>query len=236
MKPSLATIAAEPYEYVFRPDQLALVIIDMQRDFIEPGGFGAALGNKVHHLEPAVEPVARLLAAFREAGLTVVHTKECHRPDLADCPPSKRSRGRGVGLRIGDHGPMGRILVDGEPGNDFIERLRPRDGEVVIAKPGKGAFHATDLHTQLRERGVTHLLLTGVTTEVCVQTTMREANDRGYECLLVEDGTESYFPEFKQATLAMVRAQGGIVGWTARSEQVLAGLSAALSERPSVRG
>ena len=196
----------------------------MQRDFVEPGDLAAALGNDVRRLESAVQPVARLLAAFRQAGLTVVHTKECHQADLCDCPPSKRTRGRGVELRIGDFGPMGRILVDGEPGNDFVESLQPRDGEIVIAKPGKGAFYATELQSRLSERGITHLLLTGVTTEVCVQTTMREANDRGYECLLVEDGTASYIPEFKTATLAMVRAQGGIVGWTATSEQVLAGL------------
>jgi nicotinamidase-related amidase len=233
---SIATISAEPHDYPFDPATLALVIIDMQRDFIEPGGFGAALGNDVSRLEPAVQPIARLLAAFREAGLTIVHTKECHRPDLEDCHPSKRTRGRGVQLRIGDHGPMGRILVHGEPGSDFIEPLQPRDGEIVITKPGKGAFYATKLQQKLSDRGITHLLLTGVTTEVCVQTTMREANDRGYECLLVEDATESYFPEFKAATLAMVRAQGAIVGWTANSSQVLAGLRAALSNPPTIRG
>ena len=219
----MPTIAAQPYEYTFDPAKLALVIIDMQRDFIEPGGFGAALGNDVGRLAPAVPAIARLLAAFRERGLTVVHTKECHRPDLCDCPPAKRRRGNGT-LRIGDVGPMGRILIEGEPGNDFIAPLRPQPGELVIAKPGKGAFYATPLHEELQRRGVTHLLVTGVTTEVCVQTTMREANDRGYDCLLVEDGTESYFPAFKQTTLEMVRAQGGIVGWTATSEQVVAGL------------
>jgi nicotinamidase-related amidase len=219
----MPTITAQPYNYTFDPRRLALVIIDMQRDFIEPGGFGAALGNDVSRLAPAVPGVARLLGAFRERGLTVVHTKECHAGDLSDCPPAKRQRGK-PGLRIGDLGPMGRILIEGEPGNDFIDSLRPRGGEVVIAKPGKGAFHATPLQAELETRGITHLLVTGVTTEVCVQTTMREANDRGYECLLVEDATESYFPEFKKATLEMVRAQGGIVGWTATSSQVLAGL------------
>ncbi len=203
----------------------ALVIIDMQRDFVEAGGFGAALGNDVRRLAPAVPAVASLLAAFRKQGLTVIHTKECHQADLADCPPAKRARGH-ASLRIGDKGPMGRILIEGEPGNDFVDSLRPRDGEVVIAKPGKGAFYATDLQERLERRGITHLLITGVTTEVCVQTTMREANDRGYECLLVEDATESYFPQFKQATLDMVRAQGGIVGWTATSKQVIAALDA----------
>ena len=154
----------------------------------------------------------------------MVHTKECHRPDLSDCPPAKRERGKGT-LRIGEPGPMGRILIEGEPGNDFVAELTPLPGEVVIAKPGKGAFYATPLQDELKRRGVTHLLVTGVTTEVCVQTTMREANDRGYECLLVEDGTESYFPEFKKATLDMVRAQGGIVGWTATTAQILPALS-----------
>jgi nicotinamidase-related amidase len=219
----MATVAARPYEYTFEPDRLALLIIDMQRDFLEPGGFGEALGNDVSLLTPVVPTVAALLGAFRERGLTVVHTKECHRPDLSDCPPAKRRRGRGT-LRIGDRGPMGRILVEGEPGNDFVPALRPRTGEVVIAKPGKGAFYATALDAELQRLGVTHLVVTGVTTEVCVQTTLREANDRGYECLLVEDGTESYFPALKQATLEMVRAQDGIVGWTAPAGQVLAAL------------
>ena len=219
----MASIAAQPYAYVFDPAHTALVIIDMQRDFVEPGGFGAALGNDVRRLAPIVPALASLLGAFREQGLTVIHTKECHQADLADCPPAKRARGH-ASLRIGDKGPMGRILIEGEPGNDFVASLRPLDGEVVIAKPGKGAFYATDLQERLERRGITHLLITGVTTEVCVQTTMREANDRGYECLLVEDATESYFPHFKQATLEMVRAQGGIVGWTATSEQVLEAL------------
>jgi biuret amidohydrolase len=220
----MPTIKAQPYDYRFEPARLALVIIDMQRDFLEPGGFGAALGNEVSRLAPAVPAIARLLAACREKGVTVVHTKECHHADLSDCPPAKRQRGHSS-LRIGEPGPMGRILIEGEPGNDFVKPLLPRAGELVIAKPGKGAFYATALQEELRRRGITHLLITGVTTEVCVQTTMREANDRGYECLLVEDGTESYFPEFKKATLDMVRAQGGIVGWTATSEQILAALS-----------
>ncbi len=220
----MPTIKAQPYDYHFEPGQLALVIIDMQRDFLEPGGFGAALGNDVRRLAPAVPAIARLLKACRAHGVTVVHTKECHRPDLSDCPPAKRERGKGT-LRIGEPGPMGRILIDGEPGNDFVPELTPQPGEVVIAKPGKGAFYATPLQEELQRRGVTHLLVTGVTTEVCVQTTMREANDRGYECLLVEDGTESYFPEFKKATLDMVRAQGGIVGWTATTAQILPALA-----------
>lgn len=220
----MPTIHAQPYDYTFDPRHLALVIIDMQRDFVEPGGFGAALGNDVGLLTPIIPAVAELLQTFRRLGLTVVHTKECHQPDLSDCPPAKRSRGPGP-LRIGDPGPMGRILIDGEPGNDFIADLSPLPGELVIRKPGKGSFHATPLSAELHDRGITHLLITGVTTEVCVQTTMREANDRGYECLLVEDATESYFPEFKQSTLAMVRAQAGIVGWTATKDEVLAALN-----------
>ena len=220
----MATIAAQPYPFSFDPARAALVIIDMQRDFLEPGGFGAALGNDVNRLAYIVPNVAKLLQTFRRKELTIVHTKECHQPDLADCPPAKRNRGRGT-LKIGDRGPMGRILIEGEPGNDFVASLKPRPGELVISKPGKGAFYATSLQTELQKYGISHLFFTGVTTEVCVQTTMREANDRGYECLLVEDGTESYFPEFKKATLDMVRAQDGIVGWTATSEQVLASIA-----------
>lgn len=219
----MASIDALPYPFEFTPGRTALVIIDMQRDFVEPGGFGEMLGNDVRPLARTVPVIARLLDAFRARRLPVIHTKECHRPDLSDCPPAKRARGKPK-LRIGDMGPMGRILVAGEPGNDFVPELAPRPGETVVEKPGKGAFYATGLEAILARQGITHLLFTGVTTEVCVQTTMREANDRGYECLLIEDGTESYFPEFKRATLEMVRAQGGIVGWTASSDAVLAAL------------
>jgi biuret amidohydrolase len=214
---------AAPYPYAFPRGRTALVMIDMQRDFLEPGGFGAALGNDVARLLPAIAPARRLIEAFRRFGLPVIHTREAHRPDLSDCPPAKRTRGA-ASLRIGDPGPMGRILVAGEPGVEIIPALAPAAGESVIDKPGKGAFYATALGALLAERGITHLIVGGVTTEVCVQTTLREANDRGFECLLVEDATESYFPEFKQATLAMVRAQGAIVGWTATSDQVIAAL------------
>lgn len=215
--------AARPYAYDFAMARTALLLIDMQRDFIEPGGFGSTLGNDVARLSAIVPATARLLAGFRRAGLPICHTKEAHRPDLADCPPAKRNRGKAA-LRIGDEGPMGRILVVGERGNDFVAALQPKTGEMVITKPGKGAFYATELDALLRARGITHLVIGGVTTEVCVQTSMREANDRGYECLLVEDATESYFPAFKQATLDMVCAQGAIVGWTATVDQVLASL------------
>lgn len=210
---------AQPFPYEFDPVKTALVVIDMQRDFIEPGGFGEALGNDVSLLEKVVGPCAQLLAACRKAGMLVVHTKEAHKPDLSDCPPAKRERGS-CKLRIGDEGPMGRILISGEPGNDIIDALQPLSGETVIEKPGKGAFYATDLKAILDERTITHLIFAGVTTEVCVQTTMREANDRGYDCLLAEDATESYFPQFKAATLDMIRAQGAIVGWTATVAQI----------------
>ena len=219
----MASVAAQPYTYEFSPARTAVVMIDMQRDFILPGGFGETLGNKVSLLAAIVPTARKLLDGCRAAGMTIIHTKECHRPDLADCPPSKLTRGNPT-LRIGDPAAMGRILIDGESGSDFVPELAPAPGDIVLSKPGKGAFYATPLGEILRLKGITHLLFGGVTTEVCVQTTMREANDRGYECLMVEDATESYFPEFKAATLAMVRAQGGIVGWTATTDQVLKAL------------
>ena len=219
----MATIQANPFDYTFDVKHTALVIIDMQRDFIEPGGFGETLGNNVGLLAAIVPTVKRVLDAWRKAGGTVVHTRESHAPDLSDCPPAKRLRGAPK-LRIGDVGAMGRILIQGQPGNQIIDALAPLDGEIVIDKPGKGAFYATPLQAMLTANGITHLVVMGVTTEVCVQTTMREANDRGYDCLLVEDGTESYFPAFKQATLDMIRAQGAIVGWTAPSRVLLEAL------------
>lgn len=220
------TISAQPYDFPLPANTgIALIMIDMQRDFMEPGGFGDALGNDVSRLQTIVPALQRLQATFRELGLPIFQTVEGHQPDLSDCPPSKLDRGKGS-LKIGDLGPMGRILVLGEPGNSVIPELAPLSGETVIPKPGKGAFYNTNLEFLLKTHNITHLLITGVTTEVCVQTTMREANDRGYECLLIEDATESYFPEFKQSTLEMVRAQGGIVGWTATTDQVLAGLRA----------
>lgn len=219
-------IAARPYPYRLPPAPPALVIIDMQRDFIEAGGFGEALGNDVSRLANIIPPLSRLLDTCRRLGMTVIHTREAHRPDLADCPPSKRSRGAAT-CRIGDRGPMGRLLIDGEPGNAIVGPLRPAEGEIEIVKPGKGAFYATPLQAILDGRQITHLLFTGVTTEVCVQTTMREANDRGYDCLLVEDCTDSYFPAFKAATIEMITAQGGIVGWAAGSEAVIAALERA---------
>ncbi|GAB6054533.1 cysteine hydrolase [Magnetospira thiophila] len=217
---------AQPFPYAFEVASTALVIIDMQRDFLEPGGFGETLGNDVSLLAPVVPATEILLAACRKVGMKIVHTREAHMPDLSDCPPAKRDRGS-CKLRIGDTGPMGRILVRGEPGNDIVPSLAPLPGETIIDKPGKGAFYATGLKEILRHKGITHLLFAGVTTEVCVQTSMREANDRGFECLLVEDCTGSYFPHFKAATLEMITAQGAIVGWTAPLDAVLGGLEKA---------
>ena len=219
-------VPATPFPYPFAPGHTALVVIDMQRDFVEPGGFGASLGNDVSLLHTAIAPIGRLLDAWRARNWTIVHTRESHQPDLSDCPPAKRLRGS-PSLRIGEPGPMGRLLIRGEPGTSIIPALGPQPGELVIDKPGKGMFWSTGLHETLQLLGVTHLVFTGVTTEVCVQTSMREANDRGYTCLLVEDGTESYFPEFKAAALAMIAAQGAIVGWHTPSSVVLDALPAA---------
>ena len=218
------TVNAQPFDFSFNIEHTALVIIDMQRDFIEPGGFGASLGNDVSLLQAIVPTVQRVLHAWREVGGFVVHTREGHLADLTDCTPAKLNRGYPT-LRIGDVGPMGRVLIRGEPGHAIIPELAPIPGEVVIDKPGKGAFYATALREHLEVRKITHLIVMGVTTEVCVQTTMREANDRGYDCLLIEDGTESYFPEFKAAALAMIRAQGAIVGWTVHSAFLLSALA-----------
>jgi nicotinamidase-related amidase len=219
-------IEARPYPFELGAQPPALIVIDMQRDFVEPGGFGASLGNDVSLLRSIIPAVRDLLDVFRRLGLPIVHTREAHRPDLSDCPPAKRMRGH-CELRIGDAGPMGRLLVDGQPGAAVIDELKPLAGEIDLPKPGKGAFYATPLQEILQRRGVTQLVFAGVTTEVCVQTTMREANDRGYECVLVEDATESYFPEFKRATVDMIIAQGGIVGWAAGSAAVIAALEQA---------
>jgi biuret amidohydrolase len=214
-------VSAEPYAFPFTPVACALVAIDMQRDFLEPGGFGAALGNDVSLLRRVIGPLGRLLAAWRTAGLHVVHTREGHCPDLSDLPAAKHQRGQGDLPRIGDLGPMGRILVRGQPGHQLIPELKALPGEIVIDKPGKGAFYATDLQMRLDALGVRQLVVTGVTTEVCVQTTVREANDRGYECLVLSDCTASYFPEFHDASLKMVSAQGGIFGWVSQSAPLL---------------
>ena len=220
----MPTVRAEPYEFAFEPGHVALVIIDMQRDFVDPGGFGEALGNDVSLLRRAVPPSMRVLAAARQAGLLVIHTREGHRPDLADLPPAKKARGR-LAAGIGDAGPMGRILVRGEYGHDIIDELRPQAGEPVVDKPGKGAFYATDLDAILRSRDIRQIIVCGVTTEVCVNTTVREANDRGYDCLVLADCVASYFPEFQRAALEMIKAQGGIFGWVGESADLLAVLA-----------
>jgi nicotinamidase-related amidase len=217
------TVNANPYDFDFDPESTALIIIDMQRDFLEPGGFGAMLGNDVSQLRTAIEPIQKVLAAMREKGMMVIHTREGHRPDLADLPAAKRARGN-LSCGIGDAGPMGRILVRGEVGHDIIDELKPLSGEPVVDKPGKGSFHATDLDSMLVNRGIKQLIVTGVTTEVCVHTTVREANDRGYECLVLSDCVASYFPEFQAVGLKMIAAQGGIFGWVAPSTNLLEAL------------
>jgi nicotinamidase-related amidase len=219
-------VEAEPYAFAFEPRTLALMVIDMQRDFVEPGGFGEALGNDVSFLRKAVQPTRRVLDAARRAGLLVIHTREGHRPDLSDLQPTKKARGR-LATGIGDKGPMGRILVRGEHGHDIIDELKPIDGEPIVDKPGKGAFYATDLDAILAHRGVRQLVACGVTTEVCVTTTVREANDRGYDCLVLEDCVASYFPEFQDMALRMIKAQGGIFGWVGRSQSFIDALAKA---------
>ena len=221
---------AEPEPIDLDWSKAALVIIDMQRDFMEPGGFGEALGNDVSQLARAVTPIGSVLAAAREMGLLVIHTREGHLPDLSDAPPAKVARGA-PSLRIGDPGSMGRILIRGEPGHDIIAELYPVAGEVVIDKPGKGAFYATELGDTLKKHGIENLLVCGVTTEVCVNTTVREANDRGYRCVVISDGCASYFPEFHEMGLKMIKAQGGIFGWVADSGAVLKAMQA---ETPSL--
>jgi nicotinamidase-related amidase len=214
------TVLAEPGPIAIDWGTTALVIIDMQRDFMEPGGFGETLGNDVSQLASAVAPIAAVLKAARETGMMVVHTREGHLPDLSDAPPAKIERGA-PSLRIGDPGPMGRILIRGEAGHDIIPALYPVEGEIVIDKPGKGAFYATTLGADLKARDIDTLLVCGVTTEVCVNTTVREANDRGYRCIVISDGCASYFPEFHEMGLKMIKAQGGIFGWVASSAAIL---------------
>lgn len=216
----MPTVDASPYPFTFHPESTALLIIDMQRDFVEPGGFGETLGNDVSKLQKVIPPLVRLLGAARAAGLPVIHTREGHLPDLSDCPPAKLNRGA-PSMRIGDPGPKGRILIRGEYGHDIVDDLKPLGDEPVIDKPGKGSFYATNLGELLAEKGVTSLIVTGVTTEVCVHTTVREANDRGFECLVVSDCVGSYFDGFQEAGLAMVAAQGGIFGWVTPSDKLI---------------
>ena len=211
----MPTVEASPGPFTFAPESTALLVIDMQRDFLEPGGFGESLGNDVSQLRRTIAPLAAFLTVWRGAGLPVIHTREGHLPDLSDCPPAKLARGA-----IGQQGAFGRILIRGEYGHDIIDELRPAPGEAVVDKPGKGAFYATELQDLLDKGGIRSLLVAGVTTEVCVHTTVREANDRGYECLVLADCVGSYFPEFQRVGLEMIAAQGGIFGWVADSTSV----------------
>jgi len=199
----------------------------MQRDFLEPGGFGESLGNDVSLLAAAIAPCRTMLDLARAQRLLVIHTREGHHPDLRDAPAHKLSRGS-PSLRIGAPGPMGRILIRGEPGHDIIPALAPTPGELVIDKPGKGAFYATELHAGLSQRGIDTLLVCGVTTEVCVHTTVREGNDRGYRCIVIGDACASYLPHFHQSALAMITAQGGIFGWVSNSRCVSSSLAPAI--------
>ncbi|MEM8551551.1 MAG: isochorismatase family cysteine hydrolase [Pseudomonadota bacterium] len=221
----MRTIQAEPEPLAFSPQRTALMVIDMQRDFLEPGGFGEALGNDVSLLAAAIGPCATALTAARAHGLLIIHTREGHRPDLADAPPSKVQRGA-PSKRIGDEGPMGRILVRGEPGHDIVPELAPAPAEIVLDKPGKGAFHQTDLGQILANRSIDTLFVCGVTTEVCVHTTIREGNDRGYRCVALGDACASYFPEFHRVGLDMIKAQGGILGWVSTTAALQTALGA----------
>jgi nicotinamidase-related amidase len=217
------TILAEPEPVTVNLERTAVVMIDMQRDFLEPGGFGETLGNDVSLLGKAVKPCRALLDTARKKGVLVIHTREGHRPDLSDAPRAKVERGI-PSMRIGAKGPMGRILIRGEAGHDLIPELYPIEGEPVIDKPGKGAFFATDLALILQDRNIESLIVCGVTTEVCVHTTVREANDRGYRCIVPSDCCASYFPEFHEVGLRMIKAQGGIFGWVSDSSKIIAAI------------
>ncbi len=223
MGSAIVDVDAEPGPFPVDPTRTAVVMIDMQRDFLEPGGFGEALGNDVSRLATAVAPCRALLETARRKGMLIIHTREGHRPDLSDAPRAKVERGA-PSMRIGAPGPMGRILIRGERGHDIIDALAPRAGEPIVDKPGKGAFWATDLHLILQTRGIDALIVCGVTTEVCVHTTVREANDRGYRCLVPGDCCASYFPEFHDVGLRMIKAQGGIFGWVTDSTRLLTAL------------
>jgi nicotinamidase-related amidase len=216
----ILTVKAEPYDFEFEPAATVLMVIDMQNDFVSPGGFGEFLGNDVSLLRKAINPIKNVLEAVRRTEIRVIHTREGHRSDLSDCPQSKLRRGN-LKIGIGDEGTMGRVLIRGEKGHDIIDELKPKEGEPIIDKPGKGSFYATDLHLILQNWGIKYLVITGVTTEVCVHTTVREANDRGYECLVLDDCVASYFPEFQEVGLKMIKAQGGIFGWVSNSRNFI---------------
>ncbi|RCW62479.1 cysteine hydrolase family protein [Halanaerobium sp. ST460_2HS_T2] len=218
-------VEAKPYEYQFKTDETALVIIDMQRDFCAAGGFGEKLGNDISPTREIIKPLQKVLAAARDNEMLVIHTREGHRPDLSDCPPSKLKRSRRQGAGIGDEGPMGRILIRGEYGHDIVDELQPAEGEPVIDKPGKGAFYKTDLGLILQNKAIKNLIVAGVTTHVCVQTTIREANDRGYDCLLLEDCSAAFDPQDHEDSIRMIHQQGAIFGWTTESQNLLAAIN-----------
>jgi nicotinamidase-related amidase len=218
-------VVAQPYNWpfdgAFHPESTALILIDWQVDFCGPGGYVDRMGYDLSLTRAGLAPTARVLEAFRQWGGTVIHTREGHRPDLSDCPPNKLWRSQQIGAGIGDPGPTGRILVRGEPGWEIVPEVAPIEGEIIVDKPGKGAFYATDLDLMLRLRGTTHIVFTGITTDVCVHTTMRDANDMGYECLLLTDCTGATDPGNYQAALKMVTMQGGVFGAIAPSEAFL---------------